>query len=276
LATILPAAGCKYITNDFSRYLAGMKLFFRSSGQGTPLIILHGLFGSSDNWHTLAKTFALTHSVFALDQRNHGQSPHSDDFNYRLLTEDLFEFVQEHKLQDVNIIGHSMGGKTAMNFAIRYPDLTRKLIVVDIVPKTYVMRHDNILEGMKALPLETLKSRDEAESILVPFVPDTGERQFIMKNLQRLPSGGFEWKVNLKALDEHMPDLGVAMEYPGTFNKPTLFVKGARSSYFKEGDENIIRTYFPNALFRTLDTGHWVQAEKPAEFAEVALSFFNS
>lgn len=252
-----------------------MKLFFRSSGEGPPLIILHGLFGSSDNWHTLAKTFALTHAVYVLDQRNHGQSPHSDDFNYRLLTEDLFEFLQDHQLQSVNIIGHSMGGKTAMNFAIRYPDLTDKLIVVDIAPKTYVMRHDNILLGMMALPLETLKSRDEAESILMPFVPDISERQFIMKNLQRLPSGGFEWKLNLKSLNEHMTDLGIAMEYAGTFDKPTLFINGARSSYFKEGDEIIAKKYFPNALFKTLDAGHWVQAEKPAEFAEVALSFLN-
>jgi esterase len=252
-----------------------MKLFFRKSGEGTPLIILHGLFGSSDNWYTLAKTFALTHTVYLPDQRNHGQSPHSDDFNYKLLTADLLEFLNEHELKNVSIIGHSMGGKAAMNFAILYPDLVEKLIVVDIVPKFYVMRYDSILQGMKALPLETLKSRTDAENILIPYVPDVSERRFIMKNLQRKADGGFEWKVNLKSLDEHMSDLGTALEYEGVFTKPSLFVKGGKSSYYKEGDEDIILKYFPQAQFKTLDTGHWVQAEKPQEFADTVLDFLN-
>src|SRR5580704_7172835 len=120
----------KYITNDFSKYLAIMKLFFRASGAGQPLIILHGLFGSSDNWYTLAKKFALSYKVYAVDQRNHGQSPHSDDINYKLLSEDLLEFLKDNALGEVNIIGHSMGGKTAMNFAVKYPEHVRKLIVV--------------------------------------------------------------------------------------------------------------------------------------------------
>src|SRR5260221_6389680 len=112
----------KYITNAFSKYLGVMKLFFRESGQGPPLIILHGLFGSSDNWHTVAKTFAATHQVYLVDQRNHGQSPHSDDLNYRLLAGDVHQFVEDHGLKNVAVIGHSMGGKAAMNFAVKYPD----------------------------------------------------------------------------------------------------------------------------------------------------------
>jgi esterase len=250
-----------------------MKLFFRLSGQGSPLIILHGLFGSSDNWYTLAKTFSLSHTVYLIDQRNHGQSPHSDDFGYELLVEDLYEFVQDHNLPKVDIIGHSMGGKTSMNFAVRYPDLVGKLIVVDIAPKLYVMRHDSILKGMKALALETLHSRSEAESLLTPYVPDMAERQFIMKNLERTASGGFSWKVNLKSLDEHMEDLGKGMVYKGTFTGPSLFVRGARSGYYKPGDEALIKEIFPAARFEELETGHWVQAEKPTEFADLALSF---
>ena len=251
-----------------------MKLFFRSSGQGAPMIILHGLFGSSDNWHTLSKTFALTHTVYVVDQRNHGLSPHSDDFNYRLLTEDLFGFIEENKLGKVNLIGHSMGGKTAMNFAIKHPDLVEKLLVVDIVPKQYKMRYDGILEGMKGLHPEALTSRKEAEAKLLPFVPDAGERQFILKNLERRAEGGFDWKVNLKSLDEHMDELGIAMEYDGTFDGPVLFVTGTKSNYFKPGDDAAVRRYFPNAAFKTLETGHWVQAEKPEEFAAIAQEFF--
>jgi len=253
-----------------------MKLFFRKVGQGDPLIILHGLFGSSDNWHTLSKTFAETHTVYVIDQRNHGQSPHSDDFNYRLLTEDLFEFMQQESLEKVNLIGHSMGGKAAMNFAVKYPQRVSKLMIVDIVPKQYKMRYDNILSGMKALQPQTLTSRKEAEEKLLPYVPDPAERQFILKNLDRSPEGGFRWKVNLKSLDAHMDELGIAMEFTGTFDGPTLFLTGTGSNYFMPGDDVAVRRYFPRATFKTLDTGHWVQAEKPEEFAAVALEFFGS
>jgi len=131
-----------------------MKLFFRQQGQGRPLIILHGLLGSSDNWHSLGKLFAETFSVYMVDQRNHGQSPHSDEFNYKLLTEDLEEFIGENKIEKPHIIGHSMGGKTAMNFAVKNPKAVDKLIVVDIVPKKYIVRHDRLIEGMKAISLE--------------------------------------------------------------------------------------------------------------------------
>jgi len=253
-----------------------MKLFFRVSGAGEPLIILHGLFGSSDNWYTLAKTFALTHKVYVVDQRNHGQSPHSDEMNYKFLTEDLFDFVTDNVLEQVDLIGHSMGGKTAMNFAVRYPEYVRKLIVVDIVPKVYEMRHDAILEGLKAIPLDSLHSRNEAETILMKYVPEFSVRQFLLKNLERVAGGGFSWKINLKALDEHMEELGRGMEYDGHFDKPTLFIKGGRSPYFAEGDENRIRKVFRLAQFQTLDTGHWVQAENPQEFARMALAFLQS
>src|SRR6185295_3270371 len=137
-------------------YLWNMKLFYRQSGAGPPLIILHGLFGSSDNWYTLAKSFSAHFTVFLIDQRNHGQSPHSDDFDYSLLTEDLQEFIGEHKLQRPSIIGHSMGGKTAMNYAVRYGENVDKLIIVDIVPKRYPVHHDHILEGLMAVTAANL------------------------------------------------------------------------------------------------------------------------
>jgi len=253
-----------------------MKLFFREAGQGQPLIILHGLFGSSDNWYSLSKIFATKYRVFTLDQRNHGQSPHSDDHSYKLLTEDLEEFISDQKLENPIILGHSMGGKVAMNFAIKDPSKTGKLIVVDIMPKPYPLHHDHILAGMKSLDLTNLKSRSEAEAILTPKIPKVDERQFIMKNLARDQQQHFEWKINLDSLDKNIGKMGEPLQYEGQYTGPTLFIKGGRSWYYKPGDEAIVEKYFPNVEWVTLDTGHWVQAEKPKEFEETVLNWLST
>ncbi len=250
-----------------------MKLFFRESGQGQPLIILHGLFGSSDNWFTLAKTFAESFHVYLVDQRNHGQSPHSDEFNYKLLAEDIYEFIQAHNLKDPIIIGHSMGGKAVMNFAVKYPDVAQKIIVVDIVPKDYPIHHDQILEGLTKMPLADLKSRNEAEEFLGRYVLDNSERQFLLKNLVRNSEGGFAWKLNVAAIDKHIEEIGEGMKYSGTYDKPSLFIKGLKSKYYKTGDEELIKKIFTKAEFVTIDSGHWVQAEKPIEFSQEVLKF---
>ncbi len=249
-----------------------MKLFFRESGQGEPLIILHGLFGSSDNWFTHAKTFATHFKVYLVDQRNHGQSPHSDEFDFKAMTLDLEEFLAEHQIENPVILGHSMGGKTAMNFAVKNPDKLSKLIVVDIVPKYYPIHHDAILEGLQSINLQTLTSRNEADQLLSEHVPEPDVRQFLLKNLSRTDNG-FEWKINLPGIDKSIENIGVDIQYPGTFDGPTLFVKGARSNYYKPGDEAVILQLFPQAKIESIDTGHWVQAEKPQEFAQMVLQF---
>lgn len=253
-----------------------MKLFFRQSGQGKPLIILHGLFGSSDNWFSLAKVFAEHFTVYLVDQRNHGQSPQSDDFDYQLLTEDLAQFIHDHHLDKPDIIGHSMGGKTAMNFAVKYPDQIGKLIVVDIAPKQYPVHHDHILDGLHDIDLNTLTSRKEADTLLSRQVPEADVRQFLLKNLARNSEGKFEWRVNIHAIDEHIEEIGAGMQYEGQFAGLTLFIKGARSNYYAAGDEENILRIFPAAQFVTLNTGHWVQAEDPKAFAETALTFLKS
>jgi esterase len=253
-----------------------MKLFFRKAGEGPTLVILHGLFGSSDNWFTLSKFFAESFTVYTIDQRNHGQSPHTDDFNYRLLTEDLEEFLIENKIVNAIVIGHSMGGKTAMNLAIKNPALISKLIVVDIAPKSYPVHHDQILEGLTAIPLATLSSRNEADKILSEFVPEIDVRQFLLKNLSRNGEGKFEWKINVSAIENHIEEIGQGMQYEGIFAKPTLFIKGAKSNYFKPGDDELILKLFPAAKMETLDTGHWVQAEKPQEFTHTVLDFLKN
>ena len=250
-----------------------MKLFYRQSGQGAPLIILHGLFGSSDNWYSLAKVFAEHFTVYVVDQRNHGQSPHSAEFDYKLLTEDLEEFIREYAIEKPVIMGHSMGGKTAMNFAVKYPEQLHKLIVVDIVPKAYPVHHDAILDGLKAIPLTGLASRNDADKILSDYVPEPAVRQFLLKNLSRKNEGGFEWKINLSSIDLNIEQMGTGMIFSGKYDGPSLFIKGKKSNYYREGDEAMIKTIFPKAEFAALDTGHWVQAEDPDEFSRLVLNY---
>ena len=252
-----------------------MKLFFRELGQGKPIIILHGLFGSSDNWLTQAKLFAPNYKVFSVDQRNHGQSPHSDDFDYSSMVEDLNEFIQDQRISDPVIIGHSMGGKTAMNFALAHPDTISKLVVVDISPKAYNLEHYTIVEGLKAIPIDKLSSRNEADDVLSQHVPEPDVRQFLLKNLQRKSTGGFSWKINLPVIANRLSNVGVDLQFAGQFGKPTLFIRGAKSKYVRDEDWKRITEIFPAAQLQTMDTGHWVQAEKPQEFAEVVMQWLS-
>ncbi|MEP2669945.1 MAG: alpha/beta fold hydrolase [Cyclobacteriaceae bacterium] len=252
-----------------------MKLFFRELGQGSPLIILHGLFGSSDNWFSLSKIFAEKYKVYVIDQRNHGQSPHDPVHDYNALTDDLNEFIEDHKIDKPIIIGHSMGGKTAMNFAIRFPEKLSKLIVVDIVPKAYPIHHDSILKGLNTINLDQLESRGQADKILSPFIPEPAVRQFLLKNLARNASQNFEWRINIPVLEAHIDDMGTALQYEGQFNGATLFIVGSKSNYFEPGDDATIKSYFPKAEITTLDTGHWVQAENPKGFMEAVFNFVN-
>lgn len=252
-----------------------MKLFYRELGQGPPLIILHGLFGSSDNWHSLSKVFAEKHKVYVVDQRNHGQSPHDSIHDYKALTDDLNEFIEEHQIKEPIIIGHSMGGKAAMNFAIRFPKKLSKLIIVDIVPKAYPVHHDSILEGLNAIDLSQLESRGQADELLSLFVPEPPVRQFLLKNLGRDKDQSFQWRINIPALEAHIDDMGAALQYEGKFEGPTLFIVGAKSKYFESGDDVVIKSYFPKTEIVTLDTGHWVQAENPKGFAEAVFNFVN-
>ena len=160
-----------------------------------------------------------------------------------------------------------------MNYAVRYPEALEKLIVVDIVPKAYPVHHDYIMEGLKAMPLDRLTSRNEADSILQKYIPDAAERQFLLKNLMRKTDGSFAWKINANAIEENLGEIGDGMQYPWSFEKPTLFILGSKSRYFKPGDEVLIKKIFTRAQLATLDSGQWVQAEKPVEFVTTVLDF---
>lgn len=250
-----------------------MKLFFRELGQGQPMIIMHGIFGSSDNWLTQAKILSEKYRVITLDLRNHGQSPHDDTFDYSSMANDLLLFVQEHNLQNPIVIGHSMGGKVAMNFAVAHPDMLERLIVVDIAPRPYNLEHYVIMDGLKAIPIASISSRNEADDALAAYVPEPDVRQFLLKNLQRKPEGGFSWKLNLPVIDKNLSNIGLDLQFSGTFDKPTLFIRGERSKYVRDEDIPRIKEIFPQATVETLATGHWVQAEKPKEFVEIVLKW---
>ncbi|GAB4333129.1 MAG: alpha/beta fold hydrolase [Flammeovirgaceae bacterium] len=251
-----------------------MKLFFRRLGAGKPLIILHGVFGNSDNWLTISKKIAERYEVFLLDQRNHGQSPHSEVFDYQAMTDDLLEFVEEHQLIEPIIVGHSMGGKVAMSFALQYPEKTGKLVVVDIAPRAYPPHHEAILKGLKNMPLAKLTTRQEADDFLSEYVPELSTRQFLLKNLYRDESGKFAWRINLPVIDRQMPVILGNISSKNTFDKPTLFMGGELSKYIQPPDYEQIRALFPKASIRYVKgAGHWVQAEKPKEFLEELFLF---
>lgn len=240
------------------------------------MIILHGLMGSSDNWLPQAKMLSDQYHIYTVDQRNHGQSPHDDVLDYKVLANDLKEFIEQHDIEKPIILGHSMGGKTAMNFAVAYPAMVDSLIVADIAPKYYKVHHQTIVNGLKAIPLDTVQTRAEADQILSGYVPEADVRQFLLKNLNRKAEGGFSWKINLPVIEKSLEDVGQDLQFEGTFEGPALFIRGANSNYVKDEDRERIKQLFPKSTLVTMDTGHWVQAEKPQEFVEVVRNFLNA
>jgi pimeloyl-ACP methyl ester carboxylesterase len=251
-----------------------MKLFYRELGEGQPIVILHGVFGSSDNWLTPAKVLSQNHKVYLIDQRNHGHSPKSDVFNNVVMADDLAEFMEEHFIADPIVIGHSMGGKVAMNYAKKHEENLKKLIVVDISPKYYPPHHQKILAGLNAIDLKQLKSRQDADEILKQFEPEIGVRQFLLKNLYRNEQGEFDWRINLPVISEKIENVGEALDESAKINIPTLFIRGEKSNYIKPENEEMIRRIFKNYKIVTVEgAGHWVQAEQPEKFLNAVQSF---
>lgn len=251
-----------------------MKLNFKKSGQGEPLIILHGLFGSADNWFSIAKELEKDFTLYLVDQRNHGDSPHSDDWNYQVMAEDLKELMDDEGLDSAYIMGHSMGGKTVMTFAMNYPAKVKKMIVADIAPRFYPLHHQRILEGLNAIPMGQLKSRKEADDILAKYINIPGIRQFLLKSLGRDENGKFIWKINLPVITEKIANVGEELKSGTPFEKPTLFMGGANSDYITEKDKEEIERLFPNShVIYIKDAGHWLHAEQPAAVIETVKAF---
>ncbi|REE01674.1 alpha/beta fold hydrolase [Marinoscillum furvescens] len=251
-----------------------MKLNFRKYGTGHPLFVLHGVFGSSDNWQTHGKALAEHFTVYLIDQRNHGNSPHSEEMTYEAMAEDLKKLMDDEGLSSIYVLGHSMGGKTAMTFATSYPEAVDKLIVVDIAPKYYPPHHSQIFEGFHSVQLDSIGSRKEADEQLSKVIKEAGVRMFILKNLSRDESNNFVWKLNLPVIESNIQKIGEGLVDGASFSGPTLFIGGGASDYIQESDHDLIKDHFPDATIKMVPgAGHWVHAEKPKELGELVMDF---
>lgn len=250
-----------------------MKLNYKEFGSGRPMIILHGLLGSLDNWQSLAKRFAENYHVFTVDQRNHGQSPHSDEIDYELLSEDLNEFIEVHQLDNVILVGHSMGGKTVMKFALDHPEKVSDLIVVDISPRHYPVHHEHIIESLKLVDFNLQKSRKEVEDFLMERLNDRGVVMFLTKNVYWEDKDKLAFRFNLDALYDN---LDIISSWPAEFSSydgRTLFIRGSKANYITDDDEAVIKAYFPDSEIISIYSGHWVHAEKADEFYDAVVRF---
>jgi len=251
-----------------------VKLFSRIMGEGQPLLIVHGLFGMSDNWQSLGKQFADFFEVHLIDQRNHGRSPHSRVFNYKVLAEDLVKYIKNHKLKNVILMGHSLGGKTAMELTVQRPDLVEKLIVVDISPKAYPVHHNKIIESLFSLDFSELKSRSEADRKLAEYIVDANVRQFLLKSLYWVEKGRLAFRFNLESIAEQLEEVGKALADNLKYKGSCLFIDGASSTYILDEDEGLILKHFPEAKIVTIsDAGHWIHAEQPKQFFDEVMRF---
>ncbi len=254
-----------------------MKLYYREVGEpdSPPIIIVHGIFGSSDNWLTVSKAIAAHgYRVILPDQRNHGQSPRADALDYPTLAADIGELITDLSLVKLVLVGHSMGGKTLMQYVMDYPGTFSKLVVVDIAPKFYPIHHAELVRGLSSIDLTTLKGRTEADTRLTPYEPIPTVRQFLLKNLYRTEQGQFAWRLNLPVIARELHGVGAELTNPHVIMEPTLFIRGSESPYILDEDIANIRRIFSNARIETIEgAGHWVQAEKPLEFVQVLIDF---
>jgi len=253
-----------------------MKLYYRIEGSAFPVIILHGLLGSSDNWRAISKRLSPNYQIYTVDLRNHGQSPHSEVMTYPAMADDLGELLERQKISECYVIGHSLGGKVAMQFATIHPERVRKLVIVDIAPKAYPPSQRATLAALEQLELKTFESFVEIDASLAPAIPEVAVRQFLMKNIARVPSGGFQWRIDLAAIAKSYDQLTKPIVPATSYDKPTLFMRGGRSDYIAETDLPLIRSTFPRAELVTIaNAAHWLHAEAPDEFLEIVTDFLN-
>jgi pimeloyl-ACP methyl ester carboxylesterase len=253
-----------------------MNLHFEVVGEGRAVVILHGLLGSADNWRSMSRRLGAHYQVFALDLRNHGRSPHSDILDYDVMAADVREFTEQQALRRIILLGHSVGGKVAMQFAVEYSQQVDRLIVVDIAPKAYEPSQRYLLKAMQSLDLSCYKSFADVNAALAPEVSSESLRQFLIKNLARDENGRLRWKLHLEAIDRNYDKLLRGLGVERSFNKPTLFIRGGRSNYIEDDDAFVIRQMFPQAEIATLPkAGHWVHVDAPEEFFQTVVNFLN-
>ncbi len=234
------------------------------------IFILHGIFGMLDNWHNIANHLALNYKVITFDARNHGKSFHHPDASYDAMAHDLKNLMEYLNIESSIVVGHSMGGKTALLFADLFPDMVNNLILVDIAPKKYHPGHLEYFRAFKELDFSTIHSRREAEEAFMPFAPEMGVRQFLLKNLEADPNGGYKLKINLNAIENYYFEIIDALEFQHSFLKPTHFILGEKSGYLKESDKPYIEQHFPTSAYHVVpNAGHWVHADNPSHFLTI-------
>lgn len=250
-----------------------MQLNFKKTGQGEPIILLHGLFGSASNLGVVARALAGNFAVYSVDLRNHGKSPHAAEMSYPVMAADVLALMDAEALSSAHLLGHSMGGKTAMQIALNYPQRVGKLIVADIAPVTYQHGHTYVLRGLTAVAEANVRSRQQADDILAQHVDDTGVRSFLLKSLTRTQQGDFTWELNLDAIKANYD--AVAEGNSGTpFKGDTLFIKGGSSDYLLLEHKDAVVSLFPNANLKVINNaGHWPHAERPELFNNIVLQF---
>lgn len=242
-----------------------MQLHYQTLGQGQPLVLLHGLFGSADNWGSIAKYFSQHYQVISVDLRNHGRSPHSDSQTLTGMAEDLRQLCDDLGLVHIHLLGHSLGGRVAMKFATQYPERVNKLIVVDMGIRAYADAHTHLIDAMLALDLSQIQSRNEADKALSTSISNLMVRQFLLTNLVKV-NDRLQWRINLPALKANYAHFQAALAVH--YEKPCLFIRGEESDYVRDQDILEIQLHFPQAEFASLPTGHWVHAEQPQLFMQ--------
>lgn len=254
-----------------------MQLNHKKYGDSGPnLVIIHGIFGSLDNWHTVALELGTHFQVNTLDMRNHGRSPHSNDMSIALMVEDVLNFCEACDLDEIHLIGHSMGGKVAMAFAQTHPELLAKLIVVDIAPKTYKAAHLPYFEGYENIQLDSIRNRKELDAAFMEYEDNFAVRQFLMKNIVSNGAGGYQVKINVQGIKNGYEEIVGALAL-GTINTRTLFIKGANSNYISKQDETQIGRHFSDYRIESIaNSGHWVHAENRTDFIQTLEQFIQA
>ena len=250
-----------------------LNLNYQKMGEGEPLIIAHGLFGSSLNWRSVANKLARHFCVINVDQRNHGDSPHAPEHNYAVMAEDLRDLMDHLGLEQAHILGHSMGGKTGMVFASRWPERLKSLMVVDIAPRTYPPLHENIFEALLAVDFSKVSNRQEVDEALAEYVEEPEVRQFLLTNLTRR-HGRLDWKLNVRTLYANYDALNAMPDLENPYDGPALFIRGGNSDYVRESDEAVIRDCCANACIKTFpNVQHWPHIEAPVAFLRAVIDF---
>lgn len=247
-------------------------LNYERFGSGTPVVILHGLFGDLDNLKRLGRELESDFDIIAIDIRNHGDSFHSDTMSYAAMADDIAKLLDALKVNSAHFVGHSMGGKLAMEFALSFPQQVLSVVAADVAPVAYDPKHRHILDALEALDLTQISSRQDADKLLSSQIDNRGVRQFLLKNLRHVDTG-YEWRLNLPALDAHYAEISGAVR-SGQYDGPILFIKGGDSDYLKPEHESEIRDRFSNVDVKIIEgTAHWLHAEKPRIFNRLVREF---